>query len=72
MGTVNNSFDAIILSVMLLIMMLLIYLLSSVAITAFLAQFADDLNKGFDWKGLGRTFQNIFQQIKNYIINRES
>lgn len=72
MGTVNNSFDAIILSVMLLIMMLLIYLLSSVAITVFLAQFADDLNKGFDWKGLGRTFQNIFQQIKNYIINRES
>ncbi len=47
-------------------------LLEQQNIDAYKSEPGDDLNKGFDWKGLGRTFQNIFQQIKNYIINRES
>lgn len=60
----NNGFEVVLLSLITIIIMLAIYILPALFVAAFIAEFADDFNKRFDWMGLERTFQQIFLQLR--------
>ena len=60
----NNAFETILMSLIVIIILLAIYILPPLFVAAFVAEFADDFNKRFDWMGLERTFQQIFMSIR--------
>lgn len=60
----NNAFETILMSLIVIIILLSIYILPPLFVAAFVAEFADDFNKRFDWMGLERTFQQIFMSIR--------
>lgn len=62
--TIQNGFEAFVLSVVAIIIMLMIYVLPSLFVATFIAETADDLNKRYDWVGYERTFQNIFKTLR--------
>lgn len=62
--TIGNGFEAIVLSLIAIVFMLAAYSLPAVVVWFFISGTADDLNKRFDWVGIERTFQNIFQNVR--------
>ena len=62
--SLNNAFETILMSLVAIILLLAIYIIPPLFVAVFIAEFADDLNKRFDWMGLERTFQQIFMSIR--------
>ncbi len=54
----------LLLSLVLIILLLAVYLLPPLFVSMFIAEFADDFNKRFDWIGIERTFREIFSLLK--------
>lgn len=65
MGEVGeNVVETILLSLVLIIILLAVYVLPPLFVSLFISEFADDFNKRFDWVGIERTFQQIFQVLR--------
>lgn len=62
--SINNAFETILISLIAILILLAIYILPPFFVAVFVAEFADDFNKRFDWMGLERTFQQIFMSIR--------
>ena len=60
----NNAFETILLSLFTIIALLAIYTLPPLFVSLFVATFADEFNKRFDWVGIERTFQQVFMILK--------
>lgn len=60
----ENVVETILLSLLVLIILLAIYVLPPLFVSLFIAEFADDFNKRFDWVGIERTFQQVFQILR--------
>lgn len=60
----ENVVETILLSLVLIIRLLAVYVLPPLFASLFIAEFADDFNKRFDWVGIERTFQQIFQILR--------
>lgn len=60
----ENVVEWILLSLIAIITLLAEYILPPLIVAFFIAEFADDFNKRFDWIGLERTFQQVFQIIR--------
>ena len=60
----ENAFEAILLSLILVIILLAVYVLPGLFVAMFIAEFADVFNKQFDWVGIERTFQQIFMRLR--------
>lgn len=60
----ENVVETILLSLVLIIILLVVYFLPPLFVSCFIANFADDFNKRFDWVGIERTFQQIFRILR--------
>lgn len=60
----ENVVETILLSLVLIIILLAVYVLPPLFVSLFISAFADDFNKRFDWVGIERTFQQIFQVLR--------
>lgn len=72
----QNVVEWILLSLITIIALLVVYILPPLFAAVFISEFADDFNKRFDWLGLERTFQQIFQIIRKrtedqYLANKK-
>ncbi len=61
---INNGFEAVVLSLIVILIMLAIYVLPPLFVALFIWEAADDLNKRYDWIGYERTFQKIFSILR--------
>ena len=61
---IGNAFEAIVMSLIYILVLLMVYILPALLVSSFIAFFAEDLNKRYDWIGYERTFQNIFRIIR--------
>ena len=61
---IDNGVEVLLLSLITVLLLLTIYVLPALFAAEFIAEFADDLNKRFDWMGLERTFQQVFMSIR--------
>ena len=59
-----NLVENILLSLIIVIILLIVYVVPPLFVSLFIAEFADDFNKRFDWVGIERTFQQIFQILR--------
>ncbi len=59
-----NGFEAVMMSLIVIILMLMLYVLPSLFISYFIFSAAEDLNKRYDWIGYERTFKNIFEILR--------
>lgn len=59
-----NGFEIVLLSLIVIICLLAVYILPALLVSLFIAKFADDFNKRFDWGGIERTFQKVFMTLK--------
>ena len=72
----NNVVETILLSLILIIILLIVYIIPPLFVALFVSDFADDFNKRFDWIGIERTFQLIFQVLRKkteeqYLANKK-
>lgn len=65
-----NGLEAAVLSLIVIIILLAVYLLPGLLVSLFIAEFADDFNKRFDWVGLERTFRQMFLVLKKKTEDR--
>lgn len=63
-ANMSNGFEVFLLSLIAIIILLTVYILPPLFASLFIAEFADDFNKRFDWVGIERTFQQIFMTLK--------
>lgn len=73
--TMVNGFETVLVSLAYIVIALMVYVLPALFVWYFLISFTDDLNKRYDWMGYERTFQKIFQQLRQktenaYIANK--
>lgn len=71
-----NVVGTILLSLVLIIILLAIYIIPPLFVALFIFEFSDEFNKRFDWGGIRRTFQLIFQNLgkrteNQYIDNKK-
>lgn len=71
-----NAFEAVIMSLIVIILLLMLYILPALFASYFIFSAAEDLNKRFDWIGYERTFKNIFEMLRtktedHYISNKK-
>lgn len=59
-----NGFEIVLLSLVAIILILAVNALPAIFVFFFIAEFADDFNKRFDWTGLERTFKQVFDILK--------
>lgn len=64
-GTIENGFEAVILSLIALIITIMVYLLPPIFVAYFTLETTTEINKRYDWNGYERTFQQIFQILNN-------
>ena len=60
----DNDLLIFIESLLQIIFLSTIYILPTVFVAIFLADFADDFNKRFDWIGIERTFKQVFMNLR--------
>lgn len=63
--SVDNGFDAVIMSLIVIIPRLTIYILPALFGAMFIANTARELNERYDWIGYQRTFNKIIQTVRN-------
>lgn len=73
----ESWYGLIIFSVAAIIFLLAVYVLPALFASLFVAEFADDFNKRYDWVGYERTFQNILQILRKkteaqYLAGKEA
>lgn len=61
--TIADSFDAIIFSLLFIILLFIVYAIPGLLISSLIKYFSSYINKGFDWIGIERTFQNMFRTL---------
>lgn len=65
--TTDNIVSLILYSLLIFVIFLIIYALPPLLVALFVSEAADNLNKQYDWIGVERTFQNIFQKLKQKV-----
>lgn len=63
----DNIISLILYSLLIFVIFLIIYALPPLLVALFVSEAADNLNKQYDWIGAERTFQNIFQKLKQKV-----
>lgn len=63
----GNMISIILMSLITLLIFLVVYALPPFLISLFVSEAADNLNKQYDWIGTERTFQSLFQKLKQKI-----
>lgn len=71
----ESWYGMIVWSLVAIVILLAVYILPALFAALFIAEFADDFNKRFDWVGYERTFQSILQTLRkkteDQYINRK-
>lgn len=65
-----NWFEMLLLSLTAIIILLIIYVLPPLVVSWFIAEFADNFNKRFDWVGIERTFRQVLMILKKKTENQ--
>ena len=60
---IADSFDAIIFSLLFIVLLFIVYAIPGLLISSLIKYFSTYINKGFDWIGIERTFQNMFRTL---------
>ncbi len=61
---IDTAFEAIVVSLICIIVLVTLYTVPSILVSGFVIFFAIDLNERYDWIGYERTFQNIFNKLR--------
>ncbi len=67
---ISNGFELLILSIITIIVLLAVYILPSLFTYYIVLEFSSNFNKDFDWKGIERTFEQIFITLKKKTVDQ--